>query len=196
MTQEVLILASSSPRRLELLRQVNVTPDRVMAPDVDETPLRRELPRAYARRMAETKMRAVDLSGEGGVAFVVAADTVVACGRRILPKTESEDEAASCLDLLAGRRHRVLGAVCVAGPGQRRSLKVVETVVHMRRLGAAERRSYLASGEWAGKAGGYAIQGLAASFVPAINGSYTNVVGLPVVETLMMLEGLGWRPRP
>ena len=168
-------------------------PDLVLAPDVDETPLRRELPRLYARRVADLKIRAARAAPEGRAAFVVAADTVVACGRRILPKPLCESEAAACLDLLAGRRHRVLGAVCVIDPGGRRSLKVVETVVHMRRLSASERRLYLASGEWCGKAGGYAIQGLAAAFVPRINGSYTNVVGLPVVETVGMLEGLGWR---
>jgi len=126
--------------------------------------------------------------------FVLAADTVVACGRRILPKAASEGEARRCLALLSGRRHRVHGAVAVLAPDGRRSVRVVTTVVHVARLTPSHMKHYLASGEWEGKAGGYAIQGLAAAFVPAINGSYTNVVGLPLAETAAMLHGLGWRP--
>ena len=186
-----LVLASSSPRRLALLRQVGIEPDRVVTPETDETPLRRELPRAHALRLAVAKAEAVAADAPG--AFVLAADTVVACGRRILPKAETPDEAARCLELLSGRRHRVLGGVCVLAPDGRRSARVVTTTVRFRRLGEAERQRYLASGEWRGKAGGYAIQGRAAAFVPAINGSYANVVGLPLVEALAMLHGLGWK---
>jgi septum formation protein len=189
-----LVLASSSPRRLALLRQAGIEPDRVMAPEADEAPLRRELPVPHALRLAVAKAEAVAarLAGEG--AFVLAADTVVACGRRILPKTEERSQAERCLDLLSGRRHRVHGGVCVLAPGGRRSARVVTTAVRFRRLEEAERLAYLDSGEWGGKAGGYAIQGRAAAFVPAINGSYTNVVGLPLAEALAMLKGLGWRP--
>ncbi|MFO1037325.1 MAG: Maf family nucleotide pyrophosphatase [Geminicoccaceae bacterium] len=188
-----LVLASSSPRRLELLRQIGIEPDSVIAPDVDEAWDRKELPRVHAARLASEKAAAVALRLEGD-AFVLAADTVVACGRRILPKCEQEAEAKACLDLLSGRRHRVYGGLCVVAPGGRRVQRVVMTMVQMKRLSAAERAAYLASGEWRGKAGGYAIQGRAGAFVPAINGSYSNVVGLPLSETLGLLEGLGWRP--
>ena len=171
-----LILASSSPRRLDLLRQVGIQPDRIEPPEIDETTTPGELPRPHAARLA--------------------ADTVVACGRRILPKAETESEARRCLRLLSGRRHRVLGAVCVLAPGGRRAARLVTTVVAFKRLTDREIDAYLASGEWSGKAGGYAIQGRAAAFVPAINGSYPNVVGLPLVEALALLSGLGWRAGP
>jgi septum formation protein len=192
-TRPKLILASSSPRRLDLLRQVGIEPERIEAPDVDETPAPCELPRAHAARLALGKAMAVAtrIGQESG--FVLAADTVVACGRRILPKAQTAEEAAACLDLLSGRRHRVHGGVCVLAPDGRQSVRVVTTAVQVKRLNGSERDRYLASGEWRGKAGGYAIQGRAASFVPAINGSYTNVVGLPLAETVAMLEGLGWR---
>ena len=186
-----LLLASSSPRRLDLLRQAHIEPGRVMAPDIDETALPRELPRAHALRIAEAKARAV--AALVGDAFVLAADTVVACGRRILPKAESREQAARCLELLSGRRHRVHSGVCVVAPGGRSASRVVTTMVRFKRLSAEETELYLASGEWQGKAGGYAIQGLAAAMVPAINGSYSNVVGLPLAETVAMLTGLGWR---
>jgi septum formation protein len=187
-----LVLASSSPRRLDLLRQIAIEPDRVAAPAVDERPLAKELPRAYALRLALAKARAVaDEAGLG--AYVLAADTVVACGRRILPKAEDRAAAAACLALLSGRRHRVLGGVCVRAPDGREACRLVTTVVHMKRLSGEERALYLDSGEWCGKAGGYAIQGLAGMLIPAINGSYSNVVGLPLAETVAMLEGLGWR---
>jgi septum formation protein len=186
-----LVLASSSPRRLALLRQIAVEPDHVLAPEIDENPLPRELPRAYAGRVAEAKARAI--AGQVDGAFVLAADTVVALGRRILPKCTNEPEARRCLDLMSGRRHRVLGGACVLAPDGRASRRVVETMVRMKRLTPEEITLYLASGEWRGKAGGYAIQGLAAAFIPAINGSYTNVVGLPVVEIMAMLQGLGWQ---
>lgn len=189
----VLILASSSPRRLALLRQVGIAPDRIEPPEVDETPRRQEQPRAYAERLAHDKALAVArrLGREEG--FILAADTVVACGRRILPKAATRAEAATCLDLLSGRRHRVHGGVCVLAPDGRQAVRVVTTIVRMKRLSAAERNAYLTSEEWHGKAGGYAIQGMAAAFIPAINGSYGNVVGLPLVEAIAMLEGLGWR---
>jgi septum formation protein len=134
---------------------------------------------------------ATRLGREAG--YVLAADTVVACGRRILPKAVTRDQAGSCLELLSGRRHRVYGGVCVASPDGRATTRVAMTMVQLKRLTADELRAYLDSGEWEGKAGGYAIQGLAAAFVPAINGSYSNVVGLPLAETLALLQSLGWR---
>ena len=164
----------------------------VVPAEIDETPLRGELPAAYAKRVAAAKAAAVVARHPG--AFVLAADTVVACGRRILPKAEDEASARSCLALLSGRRHRVLGAVEVSAPDGRQSRRLVTTVVRFNRLTAEQIAGYLASGEWQGKAGGYAIQGRAAAFVPAITGSYSNVVGLPLAETSAMLRGLGYRP--
>lgn len=187
------MLASSSPRRLDLLRQVGIEPDRIEAPEVDEAPLPRELPRAHAARLARAKAEAVRARLGGRPAWILAADTVVACGRRILPKALDRATAAACLDLLSGRRHRVLGAVCVLAPDGRSGERLVTTLVRMKRLSAEERARYLDGGEWRGKAGGYAIQGRAALFVPAINGSYANVVGLPLVEAVGLLQGLGWR---
>jgi septum formation protein len=190
-----LILASSSPRRLALLEQVGIRPDRVEPPEVDETPRRGELPRAHADRLARDKAAAVAQRLGRGAGYILAADTVVACGRRILPKAATADEARSCLELLSGRRHRVHGGVCVLAPDGRQAARVATTVVRLKRLSPAMLSAYLTAGEWRGKAGGYAIQGLAAAFVPAINGSYTNVVGLPVAEAVALLEGLGWRGR-
>jgi len=186
-----LILASASPRRLELLHQIGIRPDRIVPAEIDETPLRGELPVAYARRVAAAK--AVTVVARHPGAFVLAADTVVACGRRILPKAEDEATARACLSLLSGRRHRVLGAVELVAPDGRLSRRLVTTVVRFNRLTAEEIAGYLASGEWQGKAGGYAIQGRAAAFAPAIIGSYSNVVGLPLAETSAMLRGLGYR---
>ncbi len=188
-----LVLASSSPRRLALLQQVGIQPDQILTPDVDETPARGELPRAHAARLAGAKAMAVATRLGRDAGYVLAADTVVACGRRILPKAATRDQARSCLELLSGRRHRVYGGVCVASPDGRATTRVAMTMVQLKRLTADELRAYLDSGEWEGKAGGYAIQGLAAAFVPAINGSYSNVVGLPLAETLALLQGLGWR---
>jgi septum formation protein len=187
-----LILASASSRRLELLSQIGIRPDIVVPAEIDETPLRGELPVAYARRVAAAKATAVAERHPG--AFVLAADTVVACGRRILPKAEDEAAARACLTLLSGRRHRVLGAVELVAPDGKRSRRLVTTVVRFNRLTAEEIAGYVASGEWRGKAGGYAIQGRAAAFVPAVMGSYSNVVGLPLAETSTMLRGLGYRP--
>ena len=191
-THDTLVLASASPRRLDLLRQVGIVPAAVDPAAVDEAPLKAELPHLYARRVAAAKAAAVAERHPG--AFVLAADTVVAIGRRILPKAESEAEARACLALLSGRRHRVLGAVALVAPDGRLRQRLVTTRVAVRRLTAAEISSYLAGGEWRGKAGGYAIQGAAAAFIPWINGSYPNVVGLPLTETLALLAGAGFRP--
>ncbi|MGH6903786.1 MAG: Maf family protein [Geminicoccaceae bacterium] len=189
-----LILASSSPRRLALLRQVGVIPERIEAPDADETPLPRELPRAHALRLATAK--ACDVAARSQPAFVLAADTVVACGRRILGKASDLETAQRYLRLLSGRRHRVYTGIAVEAPDGRRASRVVMTMVAIKRLDASELAAYLASGEWRGKAGGYAIQGRAEAFIPAINGSYSNVVGLPLAAALDLLRGLGWRPEP
>ncbi len=189
------VLASSSPRRLALLRQIAHPPDRVVAPAVDETPLPRELPRQYAARLARLKADTVAAGLEGEGWYLLAADTVVACGRRILPKAETEEEARRCLTLLSGRRHRVYGGVHLYRWDGRRAARVVVTRVKFKRLSREEFEEYIESGEWRGKAGGYAIQGLAAAFVPEIHGSYTNIVGLPLAETVAMLRGLGYRRR-
>jgi septum formation protein len=191
-----LILASSSPRRLALLRQVGVIPDRIEAPEVDETPLARELPRAHVLRLAEAKVSDVARRADCGGAFILAADTVVACGRRILGKADDAAAAERFLRLLSGRRHRVYTAVAALAPDGRRALRVALTVVRFKRLHEREIASYLACGEWRGKAGGYAIQGRAEAFIPSINGSYSNVVGLPLATTLDLLCGLGWRREP
>jgi septum formation protein len=181
-----LVLASASPRRLDLLRQVGLEPAEIDPADIDETPAARELPRAYALRMATSKLAAVAPRHPGAV--VVAADSVVVCSRRILPKAETEAEARVCLGRLSGRRHRVLGAVAVGYPDGTVRTRLVETVVRFKRLEAAEIDDYLQSGEWRGKAGGYAIQGRAARFVDFISGSYSNVVGLPLFETVKLLK--------
>jgi nucleoside triphosphate pyrophosphatase len=181
-----LVLASASPRRLELLRQVGLEPAEIDPADIDESPGAGELPRAYAVRMARAKLAAVACRHPG--AIVLAADSVVACGRRILPKAETEAEARACLALLSGRRHRVLGGLAVARPDGTVRTRLVETVVRFKRLEAAEIDDYLQSGEWRGKAGGYAIQGRAARFVASLSGSYSNVVGLPLFETVSLLK--------
>lgn len=186
-----LVLASASPRRRDLLASIGVVPDAIRPADIDETPRRGELPRAYAERLAREKAAAV-AEGEPG-ALVLAADTVVAAGRRILGKPETEAEARGFLELLSGRRHRVITAVALRH-GARGWARRVETQVKLKRLSEREIGAYLASGEWRGKAGGYAIQGIAGAFVPWINGSYTNVVGLPLTETAGLLEGAGLAP--
>jgi nucleoside triphosphate pyrophosphatase len=186
-----LVLASASPRRLDLLRQIGIEPAAVDPAAIDETPRPRELPAAYARRMAAAKAEAVAPRHPG--AFVLAADTTVALGRRILPKAEDPASARQCLNLLSGRRHRVLGGVAVIAPDGRRAERLVTTVVAFKRLGRAEIDAYLASGEWHGKAGGYAIQGRAGALIPWIRGSYPNVVGLPLAEVAALLEGLGFK---
>jgi len=181
----LLVLASASPRRLALLRQIGLEPDAIDPADTDETPALRELPRAYALRMAEAKLAAV--MPRHPQAVVLAADSVVAVGRRILPKAETEAEARACLALLSGRRHKVLGGVAVGSAGKVRT-RLVETAVRFKRLERAEVDAYVRSGEWQGKAGGYAIQGRAAAFVAFLSGSYSNVVGLPLFETAAMLR--------
>jgi septum formation protein len=189
--QPALVLASASPRRLDLLAQVGVTPDRIDPADIDETPLRDETPRLHALRLAREKARAVASRAPGD--FVLAADTVVAVGRRILPKAETEDQASKCLALLSGRNHKVLTAVAVIAPDGREASRLVETRVQVKLLSDLERADYLAGGEWRGKAGGYAVQGLAGGFIIDLHGSYTSVVGLPLYETLNLLRGLGWK---
>jgi nucleoside triphosphate pyrophosphatase len=185
-----LVLASASPRRRELLSQLGFVPDIIDPPEVDETPLRGELPLQYARRLAAAKAAAVLTRRPN--AFVIGADTVVACGRRILPKAEDLETARGCLQFLSGRRHRVLGGICIVGPDGRQAGRVVTTLVAFKQLSRVEMDGYLASGEWQGKAGGYAIQGRAAAFIPWISGSYSNVVGLPLFETRALLAGLGF----
>lgn len=186
-----LVLASASPRRQALLEQIGIAPELVDPADVDETPRPRELPRALAARLAVAKASLV--AGRHPGAIIVGADTVVACGRRVLPKPEHEREARECLRLLSGRRHRVYGGLCVVGADGRHLSRTVLTMVSIKRLSEAEMRRYLDSGEWRGKAGGYAIQGRAAAFVTSINGSYSNVVGLPLHEVSSLLEGAGYR---
>jgi septum formation protein len=188
-----LVLASASPRRLDLLRQIGIVPDAVDPADIDETPRRDELPAALAVRLATEKAQAVAPRHPG--AFVLGADTVVACGRRMLPKTADEAAARACLELLSGRRHRVNGGVALVTPQGRLATRAVVTRVAFKRLSAAEIGAYLASGEWHDKAGGYAIQGRAAAFVRWLAGSYSNVVGLPLYETAQLLAGRGWRPQ-
>jgi len=185
-----LVLASASPRRLDLLARLGIAPERVIATDIDETPLRGELPRPHAVRLALAKAEAA--AAEAPAAIVLAADTVVAVGRRILPKAETEAEARACLALLSGRRHRVLTAVVLALPDGRRLRRVVESAVTFQRLTEQQLAEYLAGGEWRGKAGGYAIQGRAEAFIRFLSGSHSNVVGLPLFETAQMLRGIGW----
>ena len=185
-----LVLASASPRRVELLAQIGIVADEIVPADIDEKPQRREEPGPLAKRLALGKGEAI--ASVHPDAWVLAADTVVGLGRRILGKPENQDEARRFLSMLSGRRHRVFGGVTVISPGGRASRRLVVTTVSFKRLETAEIDSYLDSGEWEGKAGGYAIQGLAGGFVRSINGSYFNVVGLPLYETLSLLRGSGF----
>jgi septum formation protein len=211
----VLILASASPRRKQLLAQAGYVPDVIAAAEIDETPHKGELPIPYVKRMAKEK--AIAVAAKHPSAVVLAADTVVACGRRILPKAEDKNTARKCLEQLSGRKHRVYTAVCVFSPRLRGELegggnniaaptppspasgggkvKLVMTHVSFRRLDKKDIDAYIASREWEGKAGGYAIQGLAETFIPRINGSYSNVVGLPIAETSTMLANTGIKPK-
>jgi septum formation protein len=182
-----LTLASASPRRRDLLARLGIEPDAVAPADIDETPLKDERPRDYALRMAREKAAAVSAPG-----FVLAGDTVVAVGRRILPKTETEAEARACLDLISGRRHQVLTSVALRAPDGTLRERLSETVVHFKRLSAEEIAAYLAGGEWQGKAGGYAIQGAAEALVAWIRGSHSGVMGLPLYETRALLKSAGF----
>ena len=191
-----LVLASGSPRRVTLINQAGIEPDALRPAELDETPRRGELPRACANRLARAKAQAalemVRIDEELKGAYVLAADTVVAVGRRILPKAERLDEAAQCLRLLSGRNHRVHTAVCLITPAEAFRQRLVETRVRFKRLSDEDVEAYLASGEWRGKAGGYAAQGIAGSFIVKIVGSYSNVVGLPLYETTTLLLGEGY----
>lgn len=186
-----LILASASPRRLELLRQIGLEPDRIEPADLDESPRPKETPRRLALRLAEEKACAA--AARSPDAYVLAADTVVALGRRLLGKADTEAEAKSWLELLSGRAHRVFTGVAVIAPSGRTSSRLAEARVRFKRLTEQEIAGYLASGEWQGKAGAYAIQGRAGGFVIEVQGSYSAVIGLPLYETRMLLEGLGFR---
>lgn len=186
----MLILASASPRRLELLKQLGIAPGRVAPADIDESPLKLELPAPYAKRIASEKANKIAAENPG--AIVLAADTVVGVGRRILPKTETEDEARKCLALLSGRRHNVITGVSIVNAAGMQKTKLVVSAVKFKRLSEAEIAHYINSGEWKGKAGGYAIQGHAAALIPFISGSYSNIVGLPLFETQAMLKDAGY----
>jgi len=184
-----LILASASPRRVDLLAQIGVVPDAIVPAEIDETPLKGELPTAYARRIAAAKAAAVAEAG----ALVLAADTVVAAGRRILPKAESEEEARAALSLLSGRRHRVYSAVTLVDAEGRARHRLATSIVAFKPLSEEELAAYLASREWQGKAGGYAIQGRAEALIRRLSGSWSNVVGLPLYETRALLRAAGYR---
>jgi nucleoside triphosphate pyrophosphatase len=187
-----LVLASASPRRLQLLGQIGIAPARVLPADIDESALPRELPRAHALRIAVQKAEAVRARlASGDYAVILAADTVVACGRRILPKAEDDATVTKCLALLSGRQHQVITAVALIDTAGRLRTRIVETKVAFRRLESNEIAQYVQMGEGIGKAGGYAIQGRAAVFARTINGSYSNVVGLPLTETFHLLKACG-----
>lgn len=192
MTEQSLVLASASSRRRELLAQIGLVADTIDGANLDETPLKDELPPAHAARLARAKAEAVAPRHPGS--FILAADTVVACGRRILPKPEDAATARRCLELLSGRRHRVVGGVALLTPEGKLGTRLVVSTVLFKRLTPAEIGDYVASGEGLDKAGGYAIQGLAARYIRAIGGSYSNIVGLPLFETVSLLAGLGYVP--
>jgi septum formation protein len=191
-----LVLASGSPRRLSLINQAGIEPDSLQPADIDELPRRGEVPRALVTRLSRTKaqvaLAAINRAEELRGSFILAADTVVAVGRRILPKAELLDEAAQCLRLLSGRNHRVFTSVCLVTPKETYRQRLVETRVRFKRLSEQDIEAYLASGEWRGKAGGYAAQGIAGTFIIKLVGSYSNVVGLPLYETMTLLSGEGY----
>lgn len=195
-TRVKLVLASASPRRLMLLERAGLVPDLLNPADIDETPRKGETPRALSVRLANEKAKAAarspQVAGLGPGVFIVAADTVVGLGRRILPKAESRDQAQTCLALLSGRSHWVYSTTTVIAPGGKATTRCCETKVRFKRLSRNDIDSYLASEEWRGKAGGYAIQGRAEAFVRYISGSYSSVVGLPLYETVHLLEGAGY----
>ena len=191
-----LVLASGSPRRLALLNQAGIEPDSLQPAEIDEIPVKGELPRALANRLAREKaqvaLASIRIDEELRGSYIIAADTVVAVGRRVMPKADMLEDAAACLRLLSGRNHRVYTGVCLVTPKEAFRQRLVETRVRFKRLSKEDLEGYLASGEWRGKAGGYAIQGLAGTFVVKMVGSYTNVVGLPLYETLSLLSGEGY----
>ena len=191
MSQPQLILASASPRRRDLLAQIGVWPDLVFAADLDETPQKGELPTSYARRLAIAKAEALIATYDG---VILAGDTVVACGRRILPKAETADTALSCLQLLSGRQHRVYGGIAVISADRRLFVRVVCSKVRFCRLTGNDITDALAFGDWRGKAGGYAIQGFAARYIRHISGSYSNIVGLSLFDVKALLDAAGYRP--
>ena len=188
-----LFLASASPRRRELLAQIGIVPDAVLTPDIDETPVRDELPRQYVIRLAQAKADAAAALAPGP-GLLLAADTAVALGRRILPKALDVETARRCLLLLSGRRHTVLTAIVLLAEDRTRTLRVVESVVAFSRLTPAQLDRLIEAGDWDGKAGGYALQGHAAAFVRFLSGSHSGVVGLPLFETAQLLRGRGWMP--
>jgi septum formation protein len=194
--QARLVLASASPRRLALLDRIGLTPELLNPADVDETPLRRETPRRLALRLAELKCdtarEAPQVKNLGEGVYILAADTVVGLGRRILPKAETYQQAADCLSLLSGRSHWVYSAVCLMAPDGKKTTRCSETKVRFKRLSREDTESYLKSEEWRGKAGGYAIQGRAEAFVRYLAGSHSGVVGLPLYETVHLLQGAGF----
>lgn len=191
--KQVLVLASASPRRRDLLAQIGIVPDLIIPADIDETPRRGELPVVYARRMAHEKAMVAAAFDMPDGAAVIAGDTVVACGRMILPKTETEAEARDCLMRLSGRRHRVLGGLALRLPDGRLVSRLVTSRVTMKRLTPHEIDGYIATGDWKGKAGGYAIQGPAAAMIRHIEGSYSNIVGFSLYDVAAMLRGNGLR---
>lgn len=188
-TPQRLVLASASPRRLQLLEQIGVIPSAVKPADIDETPQKAERPRQYAERMGLEKAKAVHRDGQ----FTLAGDTVVAVGRRILPKAETRDEVVACLELMSGRAHHVMTSVCLINPQGQVGQRLSDTRVILKALSAPEIEDYAARGEGPGKAGGYGIQGRAGAFVRHISGSYTGIVGLPLFETANLLSGMGYR---
>ena len=185
-----LILASASPRRVELLGQIGIEPSEILPADIDETPLKGELPRDLALRLAIGKAEAIVEKHKD--AYILAADTVVGCGRRILDKAETQDYARHCLEMLSGRRHHVYGGIALITPEGKCISRLVDTIVKFKKLTPQEIKDYLQSLEWEGKAGGYAIQGRAASYIKFLQGSYSNVVGLSLYDTMRILEGSGY----
>lgn len=187
--KQTLVLASASPRRKDLLAEIGITPDHIIPTNIDETPFTGEKPRAYVKRMATEKAEA--LVGYDG-AYVLAADTVVVMGSRILQKPVNATESYKFLSLMSGRRHKVMGGICLRTPNGQTITRICETTVKFKSLSEDEKRAYVASKEWDGKAGGYAIQGHAAAFIPFMSGSYSNIVGLSLHDTVQMLKGNGF----
>ena len=189
-TKHQLTLASASPRRVELLKQLNITPDAIVPADINETPFHQEKPKDLAVRLSEGKALAV--SKNASHSFILAADTVVSCGQRILDKAENEDQALTYIKLLSGRRHRVYGGITLITPENKVISRLSQTIVQFKKLSSSEIDTYISSNEWEGKAGGYAIQGLAGAYIKFISGSYSNVVGLSLYDTMNILKSGGY----